>query len=105
MLKLDSLAQGVPRAVWQYGLAVVSVAVALGITSMLVHYTTLRTPLFYIAIIVSAWFGRIGPGLLAVVLSTLALDYNFFALGHEMPAFSKDSRPFILLFSVSALLA
>jgi hypothetical protein len=54
VVKLDPLAQGVPRAVWQYGLAVVSVAVALGITNALVRYTTLRTPLFYIAIIISA---------------------------------------------------
>jgi hypothetical protein len=74
MLKLDSLAQGVPRVVWQYGLAVVSVAVALGVTSMLVRYTTLRTPLFYIAIIVSTWFSRIGPGLLAVALATLPVQ-------------------------------
>ena len=77
MLKLDSLAQRVPRAVWQYGLAVVSVAVALGITNSLERYTTLRTPLFYIAIIISAWFGGMGPGLLTVVLSTLAVDYYF----------------------------
>lgn len=104
MLKLDSVTQAVPRAVWQYGLAVMSVAVALGITSVLERYTTLRTPLFYIAIIVSAWFGRMGPGLLAVALSTLVLDYHF-APGGRTPALSTDSRPFILLFSLSALLA
>jgi len=104
VLKLDSLAQGVPRAVWQYGLAMVSVAVALGITNVLEHYTSLRTPVFYIAIIISAWFGRMGPGLLAVVLSTLLLDYYFAPVGRT-PALRVDSRPFILLFSLSALLA
>ena len=45
-----------------------------------------------------------GPGLLAVVLSTLLLDY-YFAPGGQTPAVSVDSRPFILLFSLSALLA
>jgi PAS domain S-box-containing protein len=90
--------------VWQYGLAVVSVAVALGLTSALERYTTLRTPFFYIAIIISAWFGRMGPGLLAVVLSTLVLDY-YFAPHGQTPALRIDSRPFILLFSLSALLA
>jgi len=90
--------------VWQYGLAVVSVAVALGITNVLEHYTSLRTPVFYIAIFISAWFGRMGPGLLAVVLSTLLLDYYFAPVGRT-PALRVDSRPFILLFSLSALLA
>jgi hypothetical protein len=40
-------------------------------TNSLQRYTTLRTPLFYTAIIISAWFGGVGPGLLVVALSTL----------------------------------
>ena len=104
VLKLDSLAQRVPRAVWQYGFALLSVAVALGITSLLERRTTLRTPLFYIAVMISAWFGRLGPGLLAVALSTLAVGY-YFAPGSRMPAASIDSRPFIFLFLLSALVA
>jgi two-component system sensor kinase FixL len=104
MLKLDSLAQRVPRAVWQYGLAVVSVAVALTITNSLEPYTTLRTPIFYIAIIISAWFGRVGPGLLAVALSTLLVGYYFAPGGQARPANVHD-WPFILLFSLSAILA
>ena len=101
-MKLDSLAQRISRAVWQYGFAMLSVAVALGITNSLERYTTLRTPLFYIAVIISAWFGGIGPGLLAVALSTLVVGY-YFAPGNQTPALSIDSRPFILLFSLSAL--
>ena len=54
VLKLDSLAQRIHRAVWQYGFAVLSVGLALGITSLLERRTTLRTPLFYIAVIISA---------------------------------------------------
>src|SRR5262249_49410813 len=104
VLKLDFLAQRVPHIVWQYGLALLSVAVALDLTDSLEPYTTLRTPLFYIAIIISAWFGRMGPGLFAVVLSTLLLGH-YFAPGSQTPALSVDNRPFILLFSVSALLA
>jgi PAS domain S-box-containing protein len=104
MLKFDSLAQRVPPAIWQYALAVVSVAVALGITDWLEPYTTLRTPLFYIVIIGSAWFGGMGPGLLAVVLSTLSVGY-YFAPGGQPPALSIDSRPFLLLFSLSGLIA
>jgi K+-sensing histidine kinase KdpD len=104
VLKVESWAQRVSRAVWQYGLAVLSVVVSLGITNSLERYTTLRTPLFYIAIIISAWFGGMGPGLLAVVLSTLAVDY-YFAPGGQTSVLSIDSWPFILLFLLSALLA
>src|SRR5688572_13180138 len=104
VLKLGFFAQRVRGAVWQYALAVVSVAVALGITNSLERYTTLRTPIFYIAIIISAWFGGMGPGLLSVVLSTLAVDY-YFAPGGQTSVLSIDSWPFILLFVLSALLA
>jgi C4-dicarboxylate-specific signal transduction histidine kinase len=102
-LKLGSLAQRVPYAVWQYGLAVASVTLALAITNSLEPYTTLRTPLFYIAIIASAWFGRTGPGLLAVLLSTLLVGYYFAPGGQALPP-TVDGRPFILVFSLSALL-
>jgi two-component system, LuxR family, sensor kinase FixL len=103
VLKGESWEQRVFRAVWQYGFAVLSVVVALGITNSLERYTTLRTPLFYIAIIISAWFGRMGPGLLAVVLSTLAVDYYFAPRG-QTSVLSIENWPFILLFLLSALL-
>jgi two-component system, LuxR family, sensor kinase FixL len=62
------------RTLWRYGLAVVTVAVALILTKSLEYYTDI-TPLFYAAIVISAWFGGRGPGLLAVALSTVAIDY------------------------------
>jgi C4-dicarboxylate-specific signal transduction histidine kinase len=62
--------------VWRYGLALVTVAAALLITSSMQQYTDI-TPLFYAAIVVTAWFGGRGPGLLAVVLAELSIDYYF----------------------------
>jgi two-component system sensor kinase FixL len=88
----------------RYGLCVLSVAIALAITQLLEPYTTLRTPLFYIAIIGNAWFGGAGPGLLAVILSSLLLD-DYFNPVQQALGSSVDSRAFILLFSLSALLA
>src|SRR3954454_6133916 len=64
------------RFVWRYGLAVATVAVALLITNSLKYYTDI-TPLFYAAIVISAWFGGMGPGLLAVVLAEVSIDYYF----------------------------
>src|SRR5437588_9737362 len=70
------LRQSAP-AVWRYGLSILSVAMATGVTLLLRDYT-FRTPLFFVAILVSTWLGGRGPGLLAVLLSTLSI--NFFLL-------------------------
>jgi C4-dicarboxylate-specific signal transduction histidine kinase len=64
------------RTLWRYGFAVLTVAAALVITKSLEQYTDI-TPLFYAAIVISAWFGGMGPGLVAVGLATVALDYYF----------------------------
>jgi two-component system, LuxR family, sensor kinase FixL len=64
------------RTLWRYGLAVISVTVALLITKSLEQYTDI-TPLFYAAIVISAWFGGMGPGLLAGALAAVAIDYYF----------------------------
>ena len=59
-------------------IAVASVALALGIASLLSpradpsHFT-----LFFAAVMVSSWYGGLGAGLLATVLSALSLDYYF----------------------------
>src|SRR4029077_7673573 len=60
-----------------YGLSVALVALSTGLTLLLQDYT-FRTPLFLPAILLSTWFGGTGPGLLAVLLSTLSI--NFFIL-------------------------
>lgn len=87
---------------WRYGLAVVSVAVALAITKMLDQYTDI-TPLFYAAIVVSAWFGGMGPGLLAVALATLSIDY-FFVLPLYTLGLGVKRISFLVVFGVLAVL-
>lgn len=62
----------------QYGVALLSVALALGATLMLalvLHPTP--TSLFFIAVIVSTAYGGWRPGLLATVLSSLAINHFF----------------------------
>ncbi|HET6976389.1 MAG TPA: ATP-binding protein [Pyrinomonadaceae bacterium] len=87
---------------WRYSLAVVSVAAALFITSSLVKYTDI-TPLFYAAIVVSAWFGGRGPGLLAVVLSELAIDYYLVEPYYSLGLGPKPIS-FLVVFGLLALL-
>lgn len=76
---------------------------ALAITQSLEPYTTLRTPLFYGAILITAWVGGIGPGLFAVALATLALGYYFSPPGRPANIESID-LPFVLFFSLLAIL-
>jgi C4-dicarboxylate-specific signal transduction histidine kinase len=81
---------------------VVTVAVALLITKSLEQYTDI-TPLFYAAIVVSAWFGGMGPGLLAVVFAAVAIDYYLVA-----PLYTLDLGPkpisFLVVFGLLAIL-
>ncbi len=50
------------------------------LTSIIIYPTIQRTPavLFFCAVVLSAWNGGLGPGVLASVLSMLALDYFLF---------------------------
>src|ERR1700754_1091888 len=89
------------RTLWRYGLAVVTVAVALIITQSLEKYTDV-TPLFYAAIVISAWFGGRGPGLLAVALATVSIDYYFVEPLYTLRLGGK-SLSFLLVFGILAV--
>ena len=102
MFKSDFLVNRVPQAVSHYGLAIVTVVIALGITLSLEPYNTLRTPFLYAAILITAWFGGIGPGLLAVALATLALGYYFGVPPHSTQV--AEGIDLVLSFLLLALL-
>jgi PAS domain S-box-containing protein len=92
-------------SILSYGIAVLSVAVALIILLM-------STPqlfndgsyvsLFLCAVILSSWFGGVRPGLLAVVLSLLAFDYFFLS---PLNSFSIEANeiPRLLFFLIPAI--
>jgi len=86
------------------GLAVVSVAVAVGVALLAQSYglQKLDFPLLLMAIAVAVWYVGTGPGLLAVVLAGLGFDYFFSA-----PLYSLDvnpvDRPVFAVFVVFAL--
>jgi PAS domain S-box-containing protein len=100
--KSDPSARTASRAIFGYALSVLSVAIATGMTLLLRDYT-FRTPFFFLAILLITWFGGTGPGLLAVLLSTLSV--NFFILEPKF-AFSFSFRDVLHLavFLFSALL-
>jgi PAS domain S-box-containing protein len=65
------------QVVSRYGLAVVSVGVALVVTLSFGRGFDIRGALFLTAVAVTAWFGGITPGLAALLLSLLSLGYFF----------------------------
>jgi two-component system sensor kinase FixL len=88
----------------RYGLAVLSVAVALLITRALPSDAEIRGPLFVPAILLSAWYGGIGPGLLATGLSVLAIDYFLLPPVATLKLFALDDAAYLVAFLLSALL-
>jgi len=92
-----------PPAILRYGLAVLAVVAATIVQQAGgVPLAATPTPSFMCAVLLSAWFGGMGAGLLATALSTLALGYHFV---RPIGAFAIDATyiPALILFSLAAL--
>jgi C4-dicarboxylate-specific signal transduction histidine kinase len=86
------------HAVARYALAIVLVALALLISLALQH--SFGNPFWFffsVAVILSTWFGRTGPGWLSVVCSTLAVMYYFTPPIHSF-AVSPSDLPYFVTF-------
>src|SRR3954468_13311755 len=101
-MKADRSARTASRAILGYALSVLSVAIATGATFLLEGYT-FRTPLFFPAILLTTWFGGTGPGLFAVLLSTLSINF-FFLEPRFALSFGPHDIPHLAVFLFSALL-
>jgi C4-dicarboxylate-specific signal transduction histidine kinase len=92
-----------PPAILSYGVAILSVAVALIIARLLDTYlVSAPASLLLCAIMFSAWYGGVRPGLFAVALSALAFVYYFVPPIYSwyLPA---NEIPRIVIFLLSAL--
>src|SRR2546426_7201450 len=92
-----------PPVIWSYGIAVLSVTAALIISRWpALHLQDAPVSLFLCAVILSAWFGGAGPGLLAIALSAFAFYYYFLPPIYSLAA-KPGEIPRLLVFTVSAL--
>src|SRR6266436_1409327 len=92
-----------PPVIWRCGIAVLSVTAALTISRWpALHLQEAPVSLFLCAVILSAWFGGIWPGLLATVLSALAFYYYFLPPIHSLDA-KPEEIPRLVVFMLSAL--
>ena len=63
-------------AILRYSIAVLSVAIATGAALVLTRFSATLTP-FLFAVGATVWYAGVGPGILAIVLSVLSLDFFF----------------------------
>jgi PAS domain S-box-containing protein len=101
MSKSDPGLRKVTPAVWRYGLSVLLVASSTALTFPVQDFGV-RTSLFFPAILLATWFGGTGPGLLAVLLSTLSINF-FFTEPFFTFQFSVRDIPTTIAFLFSAL--
>jgi signal transduction histidine kinase len=92
-------------AVFRYGLAVGSVALALAVGLLASWYNIhhVQFTIFLFAIAVTAWYGGAAPAVIAVVLSSLVYAY-FFAEPIYSFAVGREDIPHYVLFVLFALL-
>ncbi len=104
MSKVTPAVRQMASTVMRYGLAVFCVVAALLVTELLQHFTN-GPPwfVFLAAVMISSWVAGLGPGLLAVLLSTLAVDY-FFVPPLYILSLKIEHLPRLVLFGLSALL-
>jgi len=103
MFRSNPLLWRQPRAIWGYGIAVLSVAAALIISRWpALHLQTAPSSLFLCAVLLSAWFGGVGPGMLATALCALAFYYCFLTPTYSMIA-KPGEIPRFAIFVVAAV--
>ena len=88
-----------------YSAAVLSVVLALLLTQRLLPLIAPTvSPLFFAAVMFSAWYGGLGPGLLATVMSVLASDYFLFPPLYSLGQAGGAGFVQLVVFSLVALL-
>jgi PAS domain S-box-containing protein len=89
----------------RYGVAVLAVGVALGLKLLLDPLITDQSPFLLLAgaVVVGAWFGGLGPGLLATALGALGADYFFLPPEGSFTGLAVAFWP-LLLFTLQGIL-
>src|SRR5215211_1860272 len=89
----------------RYGVAALAVGIALGLKLLLDPLITEQSPFLLLAgaVVVGAWFGGLGPGLLATALGALSADYFFLPPEGSLTGLEVAFWP-LLLFTLQGIL-
>jgi PAS domain S-box-containing protein len=89
--------------IFRYGIALAFVGAALTVSLLLQPFMRDGFLIFFLsAVMLAGWFGRTGPGLLAVVASIVIVDYYFIA-PYGAFVVEVDELPYLLAFLFSAV--
>jgi PAS domain S-box-containing protein len=89
----------------RYGVSILTVGCALALTLLLRSFLERGIlAFFFAAVMTSAWYGGLGPGLVATVLSVLASDYFLIAPKYSLTIHSVDDTAQLVVFSLVAVL-
>jgi len=104
-LKTAVSAPGIGGLALRYGLAVGAVAVAAAVAVVTWNFGIPhgQASVFLFAIAVAAWYGGLGPTIIAVVLSAFAYSYFFTGPLHDF-VLTHEDVPHLVLFTSFALL-
>jgi PAS domain S-box-containing protein len=92
-----------PAVIWGYAIAVLSIAAVVIVAQWpVLHLQSATVSLFLCAIIVSAWYGGVGPGLLAMALSVPTFYFYTLPPIHTFAA-KPVEIPRIVVFTLSVL--
>jgi PAS domain S-box-containing protein len=94
-----------PRSVKAYSLSILFVAIAFFLNRTL-HAITLAPPFatFLWAVILSAWFAGTGPAILAMIASTILVDYFLFPPIHQLAVSPADLLRMALFLATSSII-
>src|SRR5215203_5265529 len=89
----------------RYGVAVLAVGIAFLVKLLLDPLIVQNVPFLLVfgAIMASAWYGGLGPGLLATVVAGLVTDYFFLPPEGAFARFSLETVPILVFFAEGIL--
>jgi PAS domain S-box-containing protein len=104
MTLVNSFLPRIPPVLQRYGLAVTSVAIALGVGLFLSSHNVkdVEFPVFLIAITLTVWYAGVGPAVVGLVLASLAFNYYFTEPLHTFYVSASDI-PYYIVFIIFAL--
>jgi PAS domain S-box-containing protein len=86
----------------RYGIAVLSVAIAIGLCFFLLQYFDAKLTPFLFAVAATVWYAGTGPGVLAIVLSVLSLN-DFFLQPFSFNPISYADLVYLTFCTICAL--
>ena len=95
-----------PTILTRYGAAVLLVLIALGLRWAIFSHLDNRLPFafFLVAVMVAAWYGGLGPGMLAAAAGLLLGDYFFLPQHGAYAALGDAERTGITVYAINSTL-